>query len=240
MEKKSPKKLFIRFSTKQDEQKIFDFYVNNQHTFVFQRDPNVWKERISSGAVTLIENAAGEIVAASISYPIMKKDATGNDVHTWTEIGSTRVAFDGIGLFNPLVSAQILRAFLLEPPADRFVLEIILGNDHSKYVFGKIGAKPYAIPEELAEQVKVTIAPGSGQAKVEWFSIGAETIPDLAKFLLSLQKNSLLKHKVTGEEYEIDFSRCVLMTQFQKDLSDLAKQDPNPSSLQGLKKDYRF
>lgn len=241
MEKKSAKKLFVRFSTQQDEQKVFEFYANNQHTFVFQRDAEVWKERIASGAVTMIEDEAGKIVAASISYPILKKDAHGNDVHAWTEIGSTRVALEGLGLFNPLVSAQILRAFLLEPPSESFVLEIVLGNNHSKHVFSKIGAKPYSIPQELADQVKATIAPGSGQAKVEWFSIGAEAMPDLAQTLLNCQKNNLSKNKQTGEEYEIDFSRCVLMTRFSMEISDLStKKPPAAVSILKFKQDIRL
>src|ERR1700733_14489640 len=118
---KMVQKLFVRFSTSKDEKDIFDFYKKNEHTFVFLRDAEVWKERIASGAVTMIHDDSGKIVAASISYPIMHKSADGNDVHQWTEIGSTRVALEGIGLFNALVSAQVLRAYMLEPPKDRFV-----------------------------------------------------------------------------------------------------------------------
>lgn len=218
-------KLFVRFSTSQDQQAIFDFYNENKHTFVFQRDPEVWKERIASGAVTLIQNEEGKIVASSISYPVMQTDKDGNEVHQWTELGSTRVALEGIGLAQTLVSAQVLRAYLLEPPNDRFVLEIVLGNNHSKHVFTKMGATPFDIPAELHEKVKSTIAPESGQAAVEWFQMGVEIIPGLAKNILESEQSPVLKNKKTGEEYELDFSRCVLVTRFHDVLQDMAQHD---------------
>jgi hypothetical protein len=217
------KKLFVRFSTSQDEEAIFDFYNDNKHEFVFQRDPEVWKERISSGAVTMIHDEEGTIVASSISYPVMKTDKNGNDVHEWTEIGSTRVALDGIGLVKPLVSAQILRAYLLEPPNDRFALEILLGNEHSKYVFTKLGAAPFDIPAEMSEKVNATIT--SAKKPVEWFQMGVETIPGLAQNVLDGQKNPVLKNKKTGEEYELDFSRCILVSQFHDEVKALALED---------------
>ncbi len=219
------KKLFVRFSTAQDEQAIFDFYATNQHAFVFQRDPEVWKERIASGAVTLIHDAQGKIVASSISYPVTQTDKNGNEVHQWTELGSTRVTLDGIGLAKTLVSAQVLRAYLLEPPNDRFVLEVVLGNAHSKHVFTKMGATSFDIPDALHEKVKATIAPGSGQAAVEWFQMGIEIMPGLAKNILESEKNPLLKDKKTGEEYELDFSRCALITQFHDEVKDMALKD---------------
>ncbi|MCE9508642.1 MAG: hypothetical protein K8R48_10095 [Alphaproteobacteria bacterium] len=233
------KKLFVRFSTSQDEKAIFDFYAQNQHQFVFQRDPEVWKERIASGAVTLIHDDTGKIVASSIAYPIIIKDANGNDIHQWTELGSARVQLDGIGLAKTLISAMVLRAYLLEPPNDRFVLEIVLGNSHSKHVFTKMGATPYNIPPELQQKVKATIASGSGQAPVEWFQMGVELMPLLAQNVMESIKNPIVKNAKTGEEYELDFSRCALITQFQKEIKDLALKDfgdvKNPNLKHGLK-----
>lgn len=215
-------KLFVRFSTAADEKAIFDFYAENKHQFVFQRDPEVWKERIASGAVTLIHDAQGKIFASSISYPVIVKDEKGDDVHKWTEIGSTRVAVDGIGLFKHLISAQILRAFLLEPPEDRFALEIVLGNEHSKHVFIKNGAAPFNIPKEMEEKICATIAPESGGQKVEWFQIGVEAIPQFAKNIVDALASAKVVHKATGVEYDIDFSKCVLTTIFKEEIETLS------------------
>lgn len=219
------KKLFVRFSTSKDEQAIFDFYNQNQHEFVFQRDPDVWKERIAAGAVTIVHDEDGNIVASAIAYPITQTDKNGNEVHQWTELGSTRVALDGIGLASVLTSAQIVRAYLLEPPEDRFVCEIVVGNSHSKHVYTKMGATPFDIPPGLHEKVKATVAPGCGQKPVEWFQFGVESMPQFAQTLLNHQKNNTLKNKKTGEEYELDYSRCVLVTQFDSEVKNLAGAD---------------
>jgi hypothetical protein len=228
------KKLFVRFTTEADEKDVFDFYAENSHAFVFKREAEVWKERISSGAVTIIQDEAGKIVAASISYPLLDKDT-----HQWTEIGSTRVALDGLGLFNALIGAQVLRAYFLEPPADRFALEIMEDNKHSKHVFAKIGASVFEIPDALRAQVEATIAPESKGNKVEWFHLGVETIPKLAQIILDFNNNPLLKHKVSGEEYIVDFSKCVLMTHFKEQVEDAAKQNfgdvRNPDLNNGIK-----
>jgi hypothetical protein len=56
----------------------------------------------------MIEDSAGQIVASSISYPIEIKDKQGDPQRRWTEIGSTLIALEGIGLFKSLVSAQVL------------------------------------------------------------------------------------------------------------------------------------
>jgi hypothetical protein len=232
------KKLYVRFSTAADEQKIFDYYNDNEHKFVAKRDPEIWKERIASGAVTLIEDEQGKIVASSIHYPLIVKDEKGDDVHKWSEIGSVRVTLDGIGLFKPLMAAHIVRAYLLEPPEDRFAIEIVKGNEHSKHVYLKEGATLWNIPKELSDKVNATMQPGQ-EMDVEWFQLGVESIPHFAAIYVTGEANPIIKNKKTGEEYELDFSKCVLTTIFQdevKKLSGLDFGDPKvPNPAHGLK-----
>ncbi len=219
------KKLYVRFSTKADEQAIFDYYASHTHKFVFQRDPAIWRERIASGAVTLIEDAQGKIVGSSISYPIMGKDDKGNDIHRWSELGSTRISMDGIGLSNTLINAQVLRAFLLEPPTDRFVYEIVKGNEHSKHVFSKLGGVPYTIPEELRKQVMATVTDSGGQ-QVEWFEFPPDTMLRFAADFVASVKNPPVRQGKDGESYQLDFSRCLLAKNFMPELEKLAGMAP--------------
>jgi hypothetical protein len=233
------KKLYVRFSTSADEEKIFDYYAENEHEFVAKRDPEIWKERISSGAVCMIEDEKGKIVAASIHYPLIVKNEAGEDVHKWSEIGSVRVSLEGIGLFKPLISAHIMRAYLLEPPEDRFAIEIVIGNAHSKHVFLKEGAVPWAIPKELVDKVNSTIDPDDPLDPVEWFQLGAESVPHFAKNMLDLEASPKVTNKKTGETYELDFSKCVVNKMFHDQLEKLSGLDfgdpaaPNPAH--GLK-----
>jgi hypothetical protein len=231
-------KLYVRFSTAADEQKIFDFYSEKEHKFVAKRDPDLWKERIASGAVTLIEDEKGEIVASSIHYPLIVKDDKGEDVHKWSEIGSVRVALEGIGLFKPLMAAHIMRAYLLEPPEDRFAIEIVKGNAHSKHVYLKEGATLWDIPKALSDKVNATMQPGQ-EMDVEWFQLGIESMPHFAKLYLDGETNPVVKNKKTGEEYELDFSKCVLTSMFHDEVKKISGLDfgdpavPNPAH--GLK-----
>lgn len=233
------KKLYVRFSTSADEQKIFDYYSENEHEFVAKRDPEIWKERIASGAVTLIEDDQGKIVASSISYPLIVQDDKGNDVHKWSEIGSVRVTLDGLGLFKTLMAAHVMRAYLLEPPEDRFAIEIVIGNAHSKHVFLKEGATPWNIPKQLQDLVTDTMAPDDDTGAVEWFQLGVESMPHFAELLLKAEANPLIKNKKTGEEYELDFSKCVVTSMFHDEVKKISGLDfgdaKQPNAAHGLK-----
>ena len=241
-QKPQREKLYVRFSTAQDLDAVREFYTKNTHEFVFQRDAAVVKERVEAGAVTIIEGADGKIVASSISYPILAKDDQGNETHKWTEIGSTRIALEGAGVFKALISAQVLRAFFLEPPDDRFVLEIVQTNARSVNVFQKLGSQPFAVPDELTQAVQKTIAPSSQGAAVTWYQLGPEAVPDLAKNIVELMANPVLKNKVTGQEYEIDFSKCVLQSMFLDEVKKLAgpapASNPKPASIRNLKNKF--
>ena len=232
-------KLYVRFSTAQDEQKIFDYYNEHQHEFVAKRDPEIWKERISSGAVTLIEDDKGKIVASTICYPLVVQNDQGEDVHKWTEIGSVRVTLDGIGLFKPLLSAAVLRSYMLEPPEDRFAIEIVIANAHSKHVFLKEGATPWNIPQQLKDLVQDTLAPDDTTGAVDWYQLGVESIPHFARTLLNRESNPVVTNKATGEQYELDFSKCLLTTTLRDALEKVSGLDfgdaKKPDMSQGIK-----
>ena len=238
----SREKLYVRFSNSGDVEAIRNFYQENQHQFVFQREPEVVRERVEAGAVTIIEDSKGNIVASSISYPIIVTDEEGNSAQKWTEVGSTRIALEGAGVFKTLISAQILRAVLLEPPEDRFVLEIVKANARSTNVFQRLGSQPFDVPEDLTRAVQKTIAPTSQGAEVTWYQLGPETIPYLAKNLVECMNNPVLTNKQTGQEYELDFSKCPLQTLFKAELEKLAGISPDeqnhPVSIKGLKNKF--
>lgn len=227
-------KLFVRYSEAADEQAVFDFYQVNKHEFVFRRDPEVWRERISNGAVTVVEDEAGHIVAASIIYPIIIKDADGNDKHGWSEIGSVNVALKEAGIFTPMISALLMRAYFFEPPEDRFVTEILPDNTHSQHVFKKSGWQSYDIPEDLRNKAFETILPEDRDTSTLWFQMGAECMSDIARYIVDHINNPVVGKSKDGTVYEMDFSRCMIVTQFRIELDKVAQSTPdsnvNPSN----------
>jgi hypothetical protein len=214
--------LYVRFSTGADLGRIVDFYNNNKSPYVFPREAAVWKERAEAGAVTLIEDDHGRIVASSISYPIIVPDADGNPVHKWTEIGSTLIALDGAGLFRTLISAQVLRATLLEPPTDGFVLEIVVSNARSIEVFEKVGGKPFDVPPDLFAVVQETFTAESKKRDVRWFHLGADDTPALANNIIDTWQHPDITRRTDGQRFRVDFSRNALQTLFLDDVKKLA------------------
>jgi len=222
----SKKKLYLRFSTSDDVKAIIDFYQSNEHEYVAHRDIDIMKERIESGAVTIVECKDGKIHAASISYAIEK-----DGEHKWTEVGSTRISLnglkgDGYSLFDVLVSAQKVRAFLLEPPEDHFVIEIDVDNKSSQFVFERLGCQSFDnAPPEITEAAESTMAPEDTGVPIKWYQFGLEGIPGLAKNLINSSKKPILIQKGTGIEYELDFSKNQLNIMFKEHIKHLSKQD---------------
>lgn len=229
------KKLYVRYAEPADEQAVFDFYSSNEHEFVAKREPEVWRERIASGAVTLIEDEDGKIVASAISYPVLVKNEQGEDVHKWTELGSVRITQEGLGLFKTLLSAQVMQAYMMEPPEDRFAIEIIVGNQRSKAAFEKHGVVPFDIPQDLQDAVGYSISPDDPGLPVEWFQFAPEHMPDLARTLLDAEKNPKITDKKTQQEYELDFSRCAVLKNLRPALEKLAGSDYGDPKMPDMK-----
>src|ERR1700722_8574393 len=115
---------YPRFSQTSDCDSLFAFYDSHLHKNVLQRDPELLKKMIGDGDVVLIEDAAGKIVAASITYPYATADGQGNEDVKWQENGTPRCGLNGYGLPDALIPLQPLRTFIVEPPSDRFIAQM--------------------------------------------------------------------------------------------------------------------
>lgn len=204
-------KLYVRFSSANDIDNIVRFYRDNKSPFVFERERAVWLERATAGAVTLIEDAAGKIVASSISYPIRPQGASA-ERHAWTEIGSTMVALTNVGLFKTLIAAQTLKAFADDRPKKGFVMEIVRTNERSLEVFNRVGAKSFSIPPELFEIVEQTFTAEAKDRQVEWFRIDPRQLAQYRDMIRAMDRDQPVhEQKGTGDRYVIDFSRSGLL-----------------------------
>lgn len=218
------KKLFVRSATPADEDAIVDYYETHKTRYVSGRPRDLWRERLAAGAATLIEDEQKNIVAAAFVYPVMKQTDQG-EVHAWSEVGSVLVAMKGSGLFAPLVATTILRAYLLEPPEDRFILDIVEGNGHSRHAFTKAGARLYGdMPENLKNKVKATLI-RDDDAKFDWYHIGVELMPGFARQVLKSVDNPAIVNRSTQERFELDFSKCTLVTMFRSAVEEVARAD---------------
>lgn len=222
----APKKYFVRFSKPEDEQKILDFYDMNAHKNVRKRDADVLRQRIEDGSVVLIEDEQGKIVASSITYPHKTTDSDGIEHVKWQEIGSTRIVLNGYpGLFDAMVTMQILRAFLVEPPADRFVAQ--MHTDAVQGLAKKLGWRDYVADDALIDSKFSTIDKKdvSAASRDHWFHTGVEGLPVMAAWMVKTLENPVLENKKTGEKISLDFSKSSFFNMFETEIRHLAKRD---------------
>ena len=231
---KNPK-YFVRFSQPADEKKILEFYDLNSHQNVRKREATILRERINDGAVVLIEDEQGKIVASSITYPHKTTDSDGVDHVKWQEIGSTRIVMNGYpGLFDAMVTMQVLRSFLVEPPEDRFVAQM-----HTAPVQGmahKLGWRGFTAKDELIDAKFKTLDPNDlpAASREHWYQLGMEGLPVMASWMVKALDNPLLENKKTGEKIELDFSKSTFFTMFEAEIRNLSSKNFGPADAPDL------
>ncbi len=222
-----PQKYFVRFSKPEDEQKILDFYDLNAHQNVRKREADILKNRIEDGSVVLIEDAQGQIVAASISYPHKTTDKDGDEHIKWQEVGSTRIVLNGYpGLFDAMIAMQVLRTFLVEPPEDRLVAR--MHTEPVQKMAEKLGWRRFSAPEDLIRMQKKSLNQNDQSAAppdVNWFHMGVEGLPVVANWMVQALQPPVLENRKTGEKIELDFSKSKFFTVFKDEIMALADRD---------------
>lgn len=218
-----PKKFYVRFSNIEDHEKLMEFYQRNPHKNVAARHSDLMKELADNGSVTLIEDAAtGEIMGASISYPIIATE-NGVEQQKWLEIGTTRMVLNGYpGLFDVMITMQTLRAYLVEPPDDRFVCQ--MESPNVQKLASNLGWRPYTPSKELVEISDKTldIDEGDTYGYDNWYSAGPEALPVMAAKMRDVLNKPYLEHVKTGEKIELDFSKSKFFALFKDEILHLA------------------
>ena len=235
----APKKYYIRFSVEEDFDRISEFYDLNAHKNVLKREHDLMKQLTGDGAVILVEDEKGKIVAASITYAHKAKDEHGVEHVQWQELGTTRCVLNGYGgIFDAMISMQTLRAFLVEPPDNLFVAQMEttpVQNLAKKLGWRSLEGGP---SEALLEAKKKTVTDGHATDN-DWYCCGIEGLPVMAKWFESAIKNPVLTNKKTGEQIELDFSKSTFFTMFKEEITHLAQKDlgdvEKPDAAQSLR-----
>ena len=235
----TPKKYFIRFSVEEDFDRISEFYDLNAHKNVLKREHDLMKQLTGDGAVILVEDDKGQIVAASITYAHKAKDEHGVEHVQWQEVGTTRCVLNGFGgIFDAMIAMQTLRAFLVEPPDSFFVAQMEttpVQNLAKKLGWRSLEGGP---SEALLDAKKKTVSDGHATSN-DWYFAGIEALPIAANWLEKAIANPVQTNKKTGEQIELDFSKSTFLTMFKDEVSHLAKKDlgdvDKPDAAQSLR-----
>ena len=226
-----PVKYFVRFSETSDYENIVKFYDEHKHHNVRGRDQDLMKQLAENGSVVIMEDVNGKIVGTTIAYPLISTDASGNEHQKWSEVGSTRIVLNGFpGTFDVLAGMSVLRAFLVEPPEDRFIAKI--GHPLVQKMAEKLGWREFVPAQEaidLAAKTKrmdddIQVPPDSG-SNPKWYQAGLEGLPVMARFMIGVMDNPILSNKKTGAQIEIDFSKTRFLKMFEPEIRDLAARD---------------
>lgn len=222
----APDKYFVRFSTAADHQKIMDFYELNAHKNVRKRQSDLVQKLADTGAVILIEDAQGKIVASSITYPHKVTDPDGVERVKWQEIGSTRIVLNGYpGFFDIMVSLQTLRAFLVEPPEDCFVAQMhttAVQKMAERHGWRRFSSAPQKLMD--AKRTTVDLSDTFALSVQNWYAATRESLPYTAKLLCNAIDQPCLTHTKTGNKIQIDFSKSNFLSLFGTDIRELAKK----------------
>lgn len=239
-----PKKYFVRFSEEKDHQKLEEFYHQNAHKNVRKRSPGLIRKLAGDGAVVLVEDEEGVIVAASVSYPHVVKDKDGDDHVMWQEVGSTRIILNGYpGLFDAMIALQTLKTFMVEPPEDRFVAQ--MRTVPVQNLAGKLGWRKFTAPDGLMKSKidSIDAADVGAISDDNWFQCGIEALPVMAAWMTKVMDNPVLENPKTGEKIVLDFSKSKFFKFFEPEIRNLAQKNlgdvENPDMSRGLAKAHK-
>lgn len=215
------KKYFVRYSSSDDFDGLMAFYRANPHKNVDERNESLMRTLADNGSVTLIQSAeTGEIVAASISYPLNGDDGS----QKWLEIGTTRSILNGYpGLFDVMIGMQVMRAFLVEPPQERFVCQ--MESQAVRSMADYLGFRPYVPSEELVRSSDTTLNASETCGFDKWYSAGPEALPVVARRMMDAITKPCLVHAKNGQKIELDFSKSKFFTVFRDEITALADRD---------------
>jgi hypothetical protein len=220
------KKYYMRFSNAQDLEQILDFYELNAHKNVRKRRTDLLQNLAENGAIIILEDDDKRIAATSITYPHTATDTSGIERVKWQEVGSTRIVLNGYpGLFDAMVGMQVLRAFLVEPPEDRFVAKM-----HSPAVLKmacRLGWRSLQAADSLVDSQFKTIDSDelAIPSKENWFHVGIEGLPVMARAMCEVLNKSHLEHPKTGEKIYLDLSKSEFFRIFESDIRQIAAKN---------------
>ena len=183
------KKYFARYSNSDDFDRLMAFYKANPHKNVCDRNESLMRELVENGSVTMIQSAVtGDVVAASISYPLKGEDGVSQK---WLEIGTTRSVLNGYpGLFDVMIAMQVMRAYLVEPPQERFVCQ--MESPAVRKMAHHLGFRPYTPSDELVRVSDATVNADETSGFENWYSAGPEALPVVAQRLMAAFDNGYI------------------------------------------------
>jgi nucleoid DNA-binding protein len=227
------KSIAVRFSEKGDEQKVYDFYKDNNHKHVDKRKKNVLDERVQNERVILVEDDKKNIGMGSISYDFNK--ASNKSLQPdWIEIGSTRSKLNGLGLYPFIIASQVVYEFIKNQPSEQFIANVYDDNKSVCYMLENLVGWKHIQPEQTMLDACSATKDKNKQhsATRKWFAATSDTIPHQARIVLNMIDKGEIEIKTkdpntgkkvkTGQVIKVDTSQFVLAKELRPYVEALA------------------
>ncbi len=225
----------VRFSSAGDYQRVLDFYTKNYHTNVCNRKEELMKALEANGGDIIIEDKNGNIVGSSIAYPLYAANQNGQDPSStempkWIEIGTTRMILNGYdGLFDIMIALQVLRTTLVEPPEQKFAVQV--ESDRVREKFNALGFKTFVPPADLVAASDGTLTHYTGSCGFEkWAGAGPDALKTMAQRLITAVDRGTLTNAKTGHQIKVDLSGMTFFKTFEPHIRALAAGQPSTAT----------
>jgi hypothetical protein len=219
-EKASPReRLTLAFSRAADLPDVLTYYKANRHDAVDIRKADVTENAVKTGRFLLVRDSKNNLRAGSATYDFAT--ASGSDKRAWAEMGTTRATLPGFSLYQFMISAQVIREFLVNTPTDRFFAIIDHDNDAVIKRLYQTGWKDFTPPQHLIDALEAT-KDWHTDNPVVWRNATSDTLPHQARTVLAQINKGKLVNPRTGAEADLDFSQFPLANELRPHLEALA------------------
>lgn len=212
-------RLRIYFSRAADLPDVLAYYNAHRHDAVDIRKGDVTENAVKGGRFLLLRDRTGALRAGSATYDFAT--AAGRDKRAWSEMGTTRATLPGFSLYQFMISTQVIREFLDNPPTDRFFAIIDHDNDAVIKRLYQTGWVDYTPDNHLVKALKAT-KDYSTDNPVVWRCATTATLPQQARTVLAQIDKGKLVNPRTGAEADLDFTDFPLAHRLRPHLEALA------------------
>jgi hypothetical protein len=168
----------------------------------------------------MVTDPDGTIQMSSAAYDYA--DEKGND-RAWIEIGSTRAAIEGFGLYPYIIASQVVHAWMNYPP-DRFIFADIFTDNLqvASMLEKKVGWEPFTPDDELLDAAHERENQKNG--RLLWFRAASSSLPHQARLVQTFIQNASqgILNRKTGETLKLDISAFPLAHVQRQNLDALA------------------
>lgn len=213
----------LRFSTAADADALFDYYDSHRHHHVDPLDRDDVAATAAAGRYLMVTDPDGTIQMSSAAYDYA--DDKGNN-RAWLEIGSTRAAIEGFGLYPYIIASQVVHAWVNYPP-DHFIFADIFSDNLSvaSMLEKKVGWETFTPDNDLLDAAHEQENQKNG--RLLWLRVAPCSLPHQARLVQTFIENASqgILNRKTGDTLKLDISAFPLAHAQRQNLDALATLD---------------